>query len=233
MAEMLLSEELSNAYVISYHFQTPLHMAIQYGSTSAVKTILRHPPDTAEQLGLDGRCALHIAVNSGMISSLKCLLENIHQEGLINHRDSDGNTALHLAAKQTKRQMSMLLARDKRANPCVLNNDGQTAWSAIEMLSETSDYDLFVWNELKKLEAKKCKKHYVPPPREASMQYEKNNQAANIFNASIQTYAVIAALITTVTFAATFTMPGGYDQQSGYAILRKEAAFKWYTEIQL
>ncbi|KAJ3705209.1 hypothetical protein LUZ61_008914 [Rhynchospora tenuis] len=225
MVEILLRKDLSIAYVDNYKHQTPLHVAVQYGSTSAVETILKFCPDTAEQLGPDGGNALHIAVNKGMLNSLKCLLKNIWHEELINHRDFDGNTPLHLAAKQSRREMSILLAMDKRVDPCVLNNEGETARSEIERLDKTKENDLFVWNVLKKLEAKKCYKDYIPPPRDAIMQ----SKTEKYFNLSFETYGLIAALITTVTFAATFTMPGGYDQQSGYAIHHKEACFNIFV----
>ena len=40
-----------------------------------------------------------------------------------------------------------------------------------------------------------------------------------------ETHLIVSALITTVTFAAGFTLPGGYKDDDGKAILSKEAAF--------
>ncbi|XP_034685333.1 ankyrin-3-like [Vitis riparia] len=40
-----------------------------------------------------------------------------------------------------------------------------------------------------------------------------------------ETHLIVSALITTVTFAAGFTLPGGYDGDDGKAILSKKAAF--------
>jgi len=41
----------------------------------------------------------------------------------------------------------------------------------------------------------------------------------------IEAHIVVAALVATVTFAAAFTMPGGYKNEQGTAVLIKNAAF--------
>ena len=41
----------------------------------------------------------------------------------------------------------------------------------------------------------------------------------------IEAHIVVAALVATVTFAAAFTMPGGYNNEQGTPVLLKNAAF--------
>jgi ankyrin repeat protein len=94
-------------------------------------------------VGHDGGNALHVAVNKGKFGSLKCLLKLIKPEEIINHQDDDGNTPLHLAAKQSRIQSSLLLLKDKRVNPCLLNNKGHTARSVIETL-EANSYEVLI-----------------------------------------------------------------------------------------
>ncbi|KAJ1700830.1 hypothetical protein LUZ63_000609 [Rhynchospora breviuscula] len=162
IVEMLITKEPSLAYGNNHWGQPPLHVAVYYGAKAAIKAILKHCPDTAEQFGQDGGNALHVAVNRGKVSSLKCLLKHIQSEEIINHQDCDGNTPLHLAAKQSRIQSSLLLLKDRRVNICLLNKKGQTARSAIEMF-ETNTYEMFIWRELRKQEAKRCKKEQLPP----------------------------------------------------------------------
>ena len=44
-----------------------------------------------------------------------------------------------------------------------------------------------------------------------------------------ETHLIVSALITTVTFAAGFTLPGGYKEDDGQAILSKKAAFRAFV----
>lgn len=50
MVEILIAKDPSLAYDNNYWGQPPLHVAVQYGSKSAIKAILKHCPDTAEQV---------------------------------------------------------------------------------------------------------------------------------------------------------------------------------------
>ncbi|KAF3320863.1 ankyrin repeat-containing protein [Carex littledalei] len=221
IVKMLIIKDRSLAYANNNWGQPPLHVAVQYGYKSAIKAILKHCPDTAEQLGKDGGNALHVAVNNGKFGSLKCLLKLIQPEEIINHQDCNGNTPLHLAAMQSMIQSSLLLLRDRRVNPCLLNQKGQTARSVIEML-DANIYEMYIWRELKKQEKKRSQKQQLPPVPSSRFFGRKKDY----FELSVQTYTLVAALIATVTFAAFFTMPGGYDQTKGFAILGNKPAFE-------
>jgi hypothetical protein len=47
----------------------------------------------------------------------------------------------------------------------------------------------------------------------------------SITERGIEAHIVVAALVATVTFAAAFTMPGGYKNEQGTPVLIKNAAF--------
>ena len=54
---------------------------------------------------------------------------------------------------------------------------------------------------------------------------EKNKEEEEALSKTRESHLVVAALIATVTFAAAFTLPGGYKSDRGTAILAKKAAF--------
>ncbi|XP_078157131.1 ankyrin repeat-containing protein ITN1-like [Carex rostrata] len=84
---------------------------------------------------------------------------------------------------------------------------------------------MYVWLELKKQEAKRCNKQQLSPGP-SSKSFGRKKTPNDYFELSVETYTLVAALIATVTFAAFFTMPGGYDQMKGFAILGNKPAFK-------
>jgi len=55
--------------------------------------------------------------------------------------------------------------------------------------------------------------------------YEGNKEGEEALSKARESHLVVAALIATVTFAAAFTLPGGYKSDRGTAILAKKVVF--------
>ena len=56
-----------------------------------------------------------------------------------------------------------------------------------------------------------------------------NQDTSNSIKKEGKIHLIVAALIATVTFAAGFTLPGGYNQSNGMGILSKKAAFEAFV----
>jgi hypothetical protein len=54
---------------------------------------------------------------------------------------------------------------------------------------------------------------------------EKNKEEEDALSKARESHLVIAALIATVTFAASFTLPDSYKSDGGIAILAKNSCF--------
>ncbi|GJM96528.1 hypothetical protein PR202_ga13371 [Eleusine coracana subsp. coracana] len=116
--EMLLNTRTELAYKRNQkNLSSPLHVAAHYGSTDAIKALLRHCPDVAEMVGSHGRNAFHASVASGKLNALKCLLRHIRPAELLNRVDAAGNTPLHLAAKMSRVTSALMLLKDRRVDP--------------------------------------------------------------------------------------------------------------------
>lgn len=232
VVKLLLNRKVDLAYKRNLAQHSPLHTAAQYGSTEAMAEILKRCPDVAEMVDSFGRNALHVAITSGKVDALKSLLKHVGPEEILNRVDNAGNTPLHLAASMSRIQSALLLLKDRRVNPCVLNRDGQTARSLIEKraaMEEMDTYEMYLWKELKKHEAKRCKKEQLPPVATYQSLRSRRTGHDEYYELSVGTYTLVATLIATVSFAATFTMPGGYDQTKGTALHGHRGGFKIFV----
>ncbi|KAK3436038.1 hypothetical protein EUGRSUZ_C00691 [Eucalyptus grandis] len=90
-------------------------------------------PEVAE--GRDGVAAL--AVLSGRANVVRCILETIELEGLINQPDYSGNTPLHLTIMERKSWIAAYLLQDARVDQTAQNIKGETAFEIDEPTEET------------------------------------------------------------------------------------------------
>ncbi|CAL4935785.1 unnamed protein product [Urochloa decumbens] len=227
--ELLLRKSTDLAYKRNHQSMSPLHVAAHYGSTDAIKALLRHCPDVAEMADAHGRNAFHVSVESGKANALRSLLRRVRPAELLNRVDVVGDTPLHIAAKRSRVHCALLLLNDRRVDPCVRDHAGQTARSLVEMKLLTGDmdaYEMYLWKQLKHQEAKRCRKQQLPPLATYPSRRGSNDK---YFERIVETYILVATLIATVTFAATFTMPGGYDQGTGIALHGRNTAFKIFV----
>ncbi|RCV41022.1 hypothetical protein SEVIR_9G100400v4 [Setaria viridis] len=227
--ELLLKTRTELAYKRNHQSMSPLHVAAHYGSTDAIKALLRHCPDVAEMADGYGRNAFHASVENGKANALRSLLRRVRPAELLNRVDANGDTPLHIAAKRSRVHCALLLLNDRRVDPCVRDHDGQTARSLVETKLHTGEmdaYEMYLWKQLKHQEFKRCRKQQLPPLATYPSRRGSNDK---YFERIVETYILVATLIATVTFAATFTMPGGYDQTKGIALHGRNTAFKIFV----
>lgn len=104
----------------------PIHSASQKGFIDIIKLILQNRPDTRELLATRGQNILHIAARSGNYKIVDFMLKMPELEKLINEKDADGNTPLHLATICGYPKLVHTLIRDERVIIELVNNNYQT-----------------------------------------------------------------------------------------------------------
>ncbi|KAF5468659.1 hypothetical protein F2P56_012798, partial [Juglans regia] len=200
-----------------------LHIAAHRNKERVTKEIISMCPDCCEVVDNKGRNALHLALMTNLWPDVALVIQdNSSLRNLLNQKDNDGNTPLHhysISARYHDRVLN-----SPRVDKMVFNKKNQTAYQILTSKSfpsvdrkVTKSGKILLKSKGRVLEVghDEIKKSY--PTAESEEEWEKK--------------MIVAALVTTVTFAAGITMPGGFiggddHPHPGSAVLRNSVAFK-------
>ncbi|KAG5554685.1 hypothetical protein RHGRI_012295 [Rhododendron griersonianum] len=249
---------------------TPLHIAAAHGHVSVIEELLSNNPDCWEMVNSKGQNVLHIAVDMNRDSVIKFILDKSWVRQLINQKDNDGNTPLHLLIASDCNVDE--LWKHQRADHDAFDGKNMTpvdlVWSNFEDARMSTFAATYVMDDtfldsgisggrniagnardnLAKLErARTQEKEKRKMTRDAEKQRKKeerktraeaqlrehsqwSNSRSNRRQQALGSILIVASLIATITFAAAFAIPGGYDgnqgRDQGMAVLARAAAFK-------
>ncbi|CAL2247758.1 unnamed protein product [Prunus armeniaca] len=147
----LLERHLSDSHRVDHRGNFPIHSASSKGHVKIVKELLRHRPDSKEFRNFNEENILHVAARCGKDNVVKYFLKRGELQMLINEKDSDGNTPLHLATMHHHPKVVYRLAWDTRTNLKLLNGRGMTALDITESTLATIDsyHGTLTWTVLK------------------------------------------------------------------------------------
>ncbi|KAA8527703.1 hypothetical protein F0562_035428 [Nyssa sinensis] len=218
--------------------KTALHVATSHGHVGVMKEILSHCPDCWEMLNSKGQNILHIAVESEKEKPVEFIFKSSWHIRLINQKDVGGNTPLHLYATS----MTIMPCRlwDPRVDKMAFNKENLTALDLISSSDRLIGIEGMIEEQLTTSSVHGLRNVVlndnaaVAKIRKARGQIKKKkNEICQILKEEVNSNLIVATLIVTVTFAAGFTVPGGYDDNEGpnhgMAILTREAAFQTFV----
>ncbi|KAK3404680.1 hypothetical protein EUGRSUZ_K00989 [Eucalyptus grandis] len=201
----------------------PIHIACEGDKVKIIPELLKIWPNLAEMKNKKGQNILHVAAKVGKNNTVQCILKECSDpviKNLVNSKDDDGNTPLHLASMYNHCHVMLSLVRDKRSNVKLLNNDQKTALDVAKN-PETWSSPLLAGAILIVAGVPQSEGGNVLLPRKSSGSGK--SLRAEWIKDQVNTLLLVAILVATVTFTAGFTLPGGYnafsDRQPGMATM--------------
>ncbi|XP_038999183.1 protein ACCELERATED CELL DEATH 6-like [Hibiscus syriacus] len=229
----------SAAHVRDGKGRSVIHIAAREGEVVILERLSNLVPEIWDLQDNKGQTPLHLAVATKMLASVRFILRNrLSHSGLINQQDNEGNTALHLAVIQGHcEDIFEFLIKDNRVDKTVANSAGHTILDIL--LMQDHGYDFKKWftmtaaingglqswelainkhgrktrpNETRETDQAQQPERKLEPAMDdeviggqglKNLNYDQLKQIGN-------TDALVATLVATVSFAAGFTVPGGY-----------------------
>ena len=115
----------------------PIHMASLKGHIDVMRELLRCCSYPKELLNDNYQNILHTTAINGKYDVVSYILKTPKLKELINDRDKDGNTLLHLATMHWQPRIVSVLTWNKRVDLKLVNNYGLTAFDVAEYYMET------------------------------------------------------------------------------------------------
>ncbi|KAL2931557.1 Ankyrin repeat-containing protein NPR4 [Bienertia sinuspersici] len=220
-------KDSSAVYIQDNMGRTALHIAMMRRNWEAVESLIESRPDCIEIVDNKGQNVLHYAAKWTCFKVLNGLLRRGHLDKLINDKDDEGNTPLHVLAASIPHTPDSHFCADNL--PYLVKNNPSLDVKAFNKQNLTAGDVLASFYGLLRQEHRISTYEEDIDDEKASTGTRFNEWNIGSIKKAAESRLVVAALIATVSFTAGFTVPGGFDQNSGanmgMAVLKRKPAF--------
>ncbi|KAK8509462.1 hypothetical protein V6N13_061906 [Hibiscus sabdariffa] len=204
--------------------ETPLHYISKVGNPDGLlDRFLEVCPDCIRDVTTQNYTSLHIALKNERFDVFQVLIRMLRKKDyyrqVMNQKDEDGNTALHIAASSNQLQVLKLLLESK-ADKHVTNQDGLTALDLAHQHNNKESINIMrscICPRVSDFKYK-LKKQIIHHTTMASslFSYDTDNISSDDRNALL----VILGLLLTATYQATLSPPSGVFPDQSSSTLR-------------
>ncbi|KAL0667194.1 hypothetical protein Bca4012_029898 [Brassica carinata] len=203
VVKALLASEPAIAIRMDKKGQTALHMAAKGTNVEVVEELIKADRSSINIADTKGNTALHIAARKGRSHIVKLLLDNnITDTKAVNRT---GETALDTAEKVGNPEVALISQKHGVPSAKTIKPSGATN-PARELKQTVSDIKHEVHNQLEHTRQTRR--------RVQGIAKQLNKMHTEGLNNAINSTTVVAVLIATVAFAAIFTVPGQYVEDT-------------------
>ena len=111
----------------------PIHLACKMGHVMVVEEFLKQEwPNVKDMVTSQGQNILHVAAENRQEKLVKNLLDKGIVQCMINEKDKNGNTFMHLASKKFHADTLKSLSEDDKVDLKIKNNDDVTTFELIK-----------------------------------------------------------------------------------------------------
>ncbi|KAK1670204.1 hypothetical protein QYE76_058363 [Lolium multiflorum] len=218
MLRLMLEHDSTLGYEINSLGNSLLTDAALRGQVAAAQELLKHCPDAPYYCTEHDMTLLHQGVWFDHAEFVEFVLKEPLLRKVVNMQNKYGKTALHYAVDKCNPRIVAALLSHEDIDATILENKGfPAAWQLWGLMQNAKTLN---WNEVI-MRMSKAYPQGAPSLHNLQMEAKQNATSASRKDAKSLTQiytsntSLVAILIATITFAAAFTLPGGYSNDPG------------------
>ncbi|KNA24338.1 hypothetical protein SOVF_016380 [Spinacia oleracea] len=184
--------------------------ACENGHVSALRAFIDHNPGAFRDICIVHKKSPLHHIRLQNVTEYEEFLKIPCMKDLLNVQDSQEETPLHKAIRNEDIYLTEMLLNMDKIIYDINDNQNITAMDLLAHVCKKQE----AWRQM-------CKRNGLDPKIKTAYFQHKTN----LLDVRTSLF-VVAALLATITFTAGFTLPGGFTQDTGEALLAKRACFQ-------